>query len=387
MADRVNVLYLTNIPSPYMVGYLNELGKYCSICVVFEKAYDSTRPESWRNLLENTNFQYHILNGMRVTNKIYGDKKMQTAPDDKALSFKVCKYISRDYDFIISCNPCTPTGMIAIAYMQIKNIPYSIQSEGGFPGSGKGIKEWMKYCLMHKAKFYFSTCDMDDLYFIKYGAEKEQIRRYPFASIYEKDLPTKMVNSDEKRKIKEKLGITEKLVILYVGRSVYFKGVDILLKAYGTINIDAALYCIGGKCTEEYQRIIEEYNTQGVHFVDNIEFSILKQYYMAADVFVLPTRNDTWGLVINEAMTYGLPIITTDMCVAGNALIKNKVNGFIIKSESVDELADAIQALVCNEDLRESMGRKNYELIHEWTLENMGEIMWKNIKEIVMKKE
>ena len=53
----------------------------------------------------------------------------------------------------------------------------------------------------------------------------------------------------------------------------------------------------------------------------------------------MPTREDIWGLVINEAMAYGLPIITTDNCLAGLELIKNEENGYIIPVNNTELLA------------------------------------------------
>ena len=108
-----------------MVGYLNELGKYCDLHVVFEKAFDATRPDSWKKLLDKTNFEATVLNGKTVDKKVYGDT-MDSAPDDKALAFSVVRYIDTTYDFIIVANPCTPTGIVAIAYMRWNRIPYSI---------------------------------------------------------------------------------------------------------------------------------------------------------------------------------------------------------------------------------------------------------------------
>lgn len=378
----MKVLFLTNIPSPYMVGYLNELGKYCELVVVFEKEYDATRPENWKHLLRDVNFKYIILKGKSISKKIYKDK-MDSAPDDKALSFEVIKYINNQYDFTIVANPCTPTGIIAILYMQWKKISYSIQSEGGYPGNGKGFKEKLKYLLMNKAEYYFSTCEMDDAYFIQYGATKERIRRYPFASIGKKDLPDRPLRDSQKKQYKQMLNIDEKVMILSVGRSVYVKGFDILLYALKDISPKIAVYFVGGECTAEYKEIIDRLQLQNVHFVDNMEYSELKKYYCAADVFVLPTRSDTWGLVINEAMTYGLPVITTDQCVAGNALIENGINGYIVESENSEQLAQAINKLIDNETQRDQFGKINYEKMRDWTFENMGNVMFEHLQDIL----
>ena len=54
---------------------------------------------------------------------------------------------------------------------------------------------------------------------------------------------------------------------------------------------------------------------------------------MASDLFVLPTREDIWGLVINEAMSFGLPIITTRKCIAGTELITDGENGYLLEAD------------------------------------------------------
>lgn len=377
----MRILFLTNIPSPYMTGYLKELGRYCELTVIFEKPFDETRPESWRHLLEDVNFKYVILKGKSVSKKIYKDK-MDSAPDDKALSFEVIKYINNQYDLIIVANPCTPTGIIEILYMQWKKISYSIQSEGGYPGNGKGFKEKLKFILMSKAEYYFSTCKMDDAYFLQYGATKERIRRYPFASISEKDLPSRPISDSQKKEYKHMLNIVEKIMVLSVGRSVYAKGFDILLYALKDISSEISVYFVGGECTADYKKIIDHLQLQNVHFVDNMEYSELKKFYCAADIFVLPTRSDTWGLVINEAMTYGLPVITTDQCVAGNALIENGANGYIVESENFKQLEYALQQLINDKKKRDQFGQINYEKMRDWTFENMGRVMFGHIQKI-----
>lgn len=381
----MKILFLTNIPSPYMVGYLNELGKYSELMVVFEKAFDETRPKTWKNLLFNANFKYYILDGKSVNKRIYGDK-MDSAPDDKAISFEVIKFLKNKNDFIIVANPCTPTGIIAITYMKMKKIRYSIQSEGGYPGNGKGIKERVKFFLMNKAEYYFSTCDMDDKYFMQYGADPKRIRRYPFASIYEKDLPKGMICEKEKKAYRDMLNIKEDKIVLCVGRSVYVKGFDILLRSVKNMDSDVGVYFVGGECTDEYKSIIQELKLKNIYFVDNVIYDELKRYYYAADVFVLPTRSDTWGLVINEAMTYGLPVVTTDKCVAGNALIENGVNGYIVNVEDYDTLSEKIKILLNNKELRYQFGRINSGKMRTWTFENMGKVMYRHLEDIMGEK-
>ena len=63
-----------------------------------------------------------------------------------------------------------------------------------------------------------------------------------------------------------------------------------------------------------------------MHFIAFQEKEMLEKYYIAADVFILLTRGDVWGLSINEAMANALPVITTDRCIAGIELVEQNGN-------------------------------------------------------------
>ena len=88
-------------------------------------------------------------------------------------------------------------------------------------------------------------------------------------------------------------------------------------------------------------------------FTGHINPEELYKYYYASDIFVLPTHNDPWGLVVNEAMACGLPVIVTD--AAGSSLDLIKDNGIIVQKENVHEMSDAIETLI-------EMGIKKYQV-------------------------
>ena len=79
--------------------------------------------------------------------------------------------------------------------------------------------------------------------------------------------------------------------------------------------------------------------------------------------------SDVWGLVINEAMAQGLPVITTDQCVAGLELVENGINGYIVPVSDNEALVTAINT-VLGEDYRK-MGQAALEKIRPYTMENM----------------
>lgn len=359
----MKVLFLTNIPSPYMVDFLNEFGKLCELTVIFERENSGVRDASW-NKWKADNFTGIILKGIPV--------KVNEDLDDQAFCPQIVKYINKSYDRIIVANPCTPTGIIAILYMKLRKISYGIQSEGGFPKDGKGMKEALKKSIMGKATFYLSTADMGDRYFITYGADASRIFRYPFASLYEREVLDSPVSLEEKKLIREELCIPYEKVLLSIGRYIPVKGFDVLMEAFQGMDDSVGMYIIGGKPTDEYLGLKERYGLKHLHFVDFLDKSEIKKYYMASDIYLFNSRGDTWGLVINEAMAFGLPIVSSDQCYAALALIEDDRNGYIVPVDNVKEFKEKIIYLMKHLEVCEKMQKNNLEKAKEYTMEEMA---------------
>ncbi len=368
MDKQLKVLLTTNMPAPYMVDYLDYLGDKCDLTVVFEMASASHRERQWYGEVEKKTFHAIFLN---VTKR----------PKIRCIDFRILQYMKKEYDRIIIANPTTPTGIIALLYCRWNKIPFVIQSEGGFRGSGRGLKERLKKYLMEKAELFLSGMKGDSDYFLSYGATPETLRWYPFTSLKKAQIESCSVSEEDKCKIRTELTVTEKRVLLSVGRTIPCKGFDVLLKACKNISDEVGVYIVGGNVTEEYSQIIEENRLEHIHFVPHCDPETLRKYYCMADVFVLATRGDTWGLVINEAMACGLPVITTERCIAGMQLIENGINGYIVPTEDATQLREKIEILLNDHEKRSRMSNHNLNKIREYSIENMAEHIYKAISE------
>ncbi|MBR6509599.1 MAG: glycosyltransferase family 4 protein [Clostridia bacterium] len=356
----MRLLFITNVPSPYRVEFFKELGKYCDLTVLFEKSTSDERDNSWKN------YSFEGFNGIIL--------KSVKSSVDKAFCPSVIKYLSiKKFDRIIVADVASSTGMLAIQYMKLFNIPYYIEGDGAFAKSGKGFKEKVKRHFIKGAKGYFSTSLMHDEYYVTYGADKNKIHRYPFSSLKKDDILENIPQTEQKLSLREELGMPEKRIVLTVGQFIHRKGFDVLLNAAKNFSEDIGVYFVGGEPTEEYLKLVEENNLSNIHFIGFKNKSELKKYYIASDIFVLPTREDIWGLVINEAMAYGLPIITTNRCIAGLELVKNGENGYIIPVEDAILLNEKINDIVYNNELSQAMNHRSLEIIKDYTVEKMAE--------------
>ena len=353
-----HILFLTNYASPYRVRFFDELGKYANVTVLYSDRVESInhRDANWFEKGEG------------------GFCAVQLTPfakiGDENLCFDVLPWIKKQYDIIVICGYSSPTAILAMMYLRLRRIPFYIEVDGGLIRQENKIKYWIKKTLVCMASRWLSTGVYTTKYLTHYGANCEKTYQYPFTSLYEKDILPAPVCSEEKANLRKRLGITEEKVVLAVGQFIHRKGFDILLHAAKGLGKDTGIYIVGGEATEEYCNLREKLGLENVHFVGFQKKDSLEQFYKAADVFVLPTREDIWGLVINEALAYGLPVVTTDRCVAGLELIEDGINGYVVAVEDVQMLAEKIKAVLTSDLLQ--MGEAALRKIRPYTLENMA---------------
>ncbi|MEM3406950.1 MAG: glycosyltransferase family 4 protein [Nitrososphaerota archaeon] len=178
---------------------------------------------------------------------------------------------------------------------------------------------------------------------------------------------TKRFNPSLRSDLKEKLGIEDKKIILYIGRLIPQKGVGYLLKAFAKVLQEApqtALIIAGeGPLKDTLRNLSSELNIEkNIIFLGPISHSKIHEIHAISDITVLPsipTRNWTeqFGYVLIEAMACGKPVIASRSGAIPEIIINNE-SGFLIKPGDVNELAEKILLLINDEKLREKMGYK-----------------------------
>lgn len=379
----MKVLFTTNYPSPYRVNFFNELGKLCDLTVVFEESpkEQTHRSDKWF-VSEYTNFNPIFLKSYKLC-------KTKSDRPHKIIAPSIIREIRKDFDFRIVLNYSTYSSILAILYMQKKKIPYLIETDGGFEKDSGSLLEKLKRKLIGGACGYLSPGDFADKYLKHYGAHSGLIFRYPFTSLYANDILKVIVDIEVKMKIRTELGMSAKKIILAVGQFIPRKGFDLLmLSLQGMAAEDIGVYIIGGNPTKEYIEMRKNLGLEKmVYFIGFKEKKELSRFYMAADLFVLPTREDVWGLVINEAMAYGLPVITTDRCGAGLTLV-NSDNGMIIPVNDTERLRSAISIFTsCDEGTLQKLGQCSLNKIQWYNIEDMAKCHSKLFTKLLEKNE
>ncbi len=365
----MKVLFLANIPSPYRIDFFNELGKKCDLTVSFEGRSAADRDKKWKGK-EAENFRPVYLKGIRYN-------------AEQFICAGIISLIKQKWDCIIVGVYSSITSMLAIEYMNLHRIPFIISADGGFVKEEKKAKYLFKKHFISSASLWLSTGKETTGYLTHYGAKADKCRVFPFTSLLDEDIEkAKEIALNRKEELREKLNIKEKLAVISVGQFIHRKGFDTLIKCAAELDRQIGVYIIGGNPTGEYIKLKEDLNAVNVHFAGFKSKEELAEYYAAADIFAFPTREDIWGLVINEAMAYGLPVITTEQCMAGKVLVENGVNGYIVQADDVQALVAAVNNLAENPQTAQSMRKENFEKIKMYSIEKMAEKHWEIIKNV-----
>ncbi len=168
---------------------------------------------------------------------------------------------------------------------------------------------------------------------------------------------------EESAELKKELNFEDKFVIIYVGALIKRKKVDRLIKSYQTLKADypeCAMILIGGGIIEdELKEYVASNNIEDIHFAGKI-FEGISKYFLMADLFVLPGLG---GLSIFEAMVHGLPVISASADGTELDLIQEGQNGYILKTDSVEELNDLLSRFLDDKGMAASFGKISREIV------------------------
>ena len=351
------VIVITSNIAPYRLAWCEELSRYFDVTIAYTKDHDFERDDRWLQSKSEKCRLYKLKND----DDIYDP-----------LCLDVIDLIKDNRDSLIIFDGYGPkTNLLGLLYCKIKG-RYSITNVDGYPTERKvsRIKELVKgFVIRNLCSGFFCSGESVKQHLIKYGADKDEIVVHNLSSVHDSDILDRPIDKKHKLAIRKKLGIdTDKKIVLGVGRFLPLKRFEDLIKAVKKCKSDCSLYLLGGKPTDDYLSLIDD--KDDINFIDFVLPEQVIDYYQAADLFVLPSETDVWGLVLNEAMSQGLPVIASDSVVGAKSLIRD--NGKIFETYNVDELSDDID--ICLKDVNNrKMAKASLEIIKDFTIEGMVE--------------
>jgi glycosyltransferase involved in cell wall biosynthesis len=267
------------------------------------------------------------------------------------------------------------TNLFAFLTAWVTKTPLLIRGESSLLNERPDWRSSLKSIILplifkHTAAF-LTIGRLNEAFYRSHGVPQEQLFLTPYAvdNDFFKGLATGASSKAEflRQELKLPTGLP---VILYVGKLVPWKEPLLLLQGFAPLDGKAALVFVGDGV--ERPRLEHMVRHSGLHHVRLIGFrnqTELPAYYALGDIFVLPSSYEPWGLVINEAMNFGLPIITTNKVGAHADLVEPGGNGFIVPARDKSALEVALTNLVSNGELRVKYGHRSLEIIDGWNFD------------------
>ena len=175
--------------------------------------------------------------------------------------------------------------------------------------------------------------------------------------------------------------------IISIGRYAYEKGNDLLLRAWSIVRDscdDWILDVYGMGEREPYRQLMSELgiDESRCHLYGSLDD--VKEQYLASSVFTLPSRFEGFGLVIIEAMSCGLPVVSFNCENGPRNIITDGQDGFLVTPFDVEEYADKLLRLIHDEDCRQQMGINAYQASRLYAIENIA-AQWKDLFDELMR--
>lgn len=178
-----------------------------------------------------------------------------------------------------------------------------------------------------------------------------------------------------RRALRAAFGITDDApVVLFSGKLIPRKQPQALLEAYARVRRERScwlLYAGDGSERAALEQTVARHRLPEVIFAGFLDQSDLQRAYAAADLLVLPSaRDETWGLVVNEALNFALPVVVSDKVGCAEDLVRSGWNGFVVPHDDVGALARAVGMLVAEPPtVRAELGARGRDLVEAHSVE------------------
>jgi glycosyltransferase involved in cell wall biosynthesis len=359
------LVIITEIIAPYRIPVFNALAQHPEIDlrVIFLAKTDPSMRQ-WRVYAEEIKFSYEILPSWRTRLKKY----------NLLLNQKVAGALRKANPDVIVCGGYNYlASWQALRWAKRNRAPFLLwcESTANDNRAGHRVVESLK-------KNFFDKCDgcivpgtAAGEYARQMGVSPEYIFMAPNA--VDNDRFASHANAARRNapRVRAELNLPARY-FLFAGRLVKSKGIFELWEAYGSLNEDVRsqfglVFAGDGPLRPELESIAKSISPGTIRFAGFAQRDELASYYGLADCLVFPTHSDPWGLVVNEAMACGLPVICGQS--AGCAADLVKANGRLIDSRNVDQLVHAMQEIATDVDLRRQMSRESLKIIRNYSPE------------------
>jgi glycosyltransferase involved in cell wall biosynthesis len=365
----IRVAYIAGEPNPYRAPHLDRIAEHPDIdlAVIYAAATVQRRGWALDYAHEPTILQGPTLPTTRILHHDY------------PLTPQIWGLLERErFDVLVIGGWSLMAPQLAIVWARLRGTPYLIVSENHSreprPAWVRAVKWLVLRQVIPQASGLLVTGSLAREHALHYGARPDRVTVFPNTV----DIPSYRAAAERLRsrrdEIRERLGIAHDAVaIAQVGRLFPLKAPDETLEAVARARAFTAqplhlLFVGDGELRPSLERRAAELGVD-VTFAGFQQGEALLECFAAADVFALLSHRETWGVVVNEAAAFGLPLVLTDRVGAAGDLLRDGENGALVRSGDVEGAARALAALADDPERRRRFGLRSLDLVEPWGYE------------------
>jgi glycosyltransferase involved in cell wall biosynthesis len=359
------LVILTEIISPYRIPLFNALASEpeVDLHVIFLAETDPGLRQ-WQVYRQEIKFSYQVLSSWRKRIGRYNwllnfglSAALKTAAPDVILC--------GGYNYLASWQ--------ALSWARNRGIPFFLWSESNVQDIRRGYVpvETLKDAFLKRCDGFVVPGRSAREYLHAHKMDDSRVFTAPNAvdnDLFRNAAKAARQQADQRRR---ELRLPDRY-FLFVGRFVPEKGVFDLLSAYAKLNEPirgqvGLVYVGDGTAHHELEERAASISPGMVRFAGFVQRDVLVAYYALAEMLILPTYSDPWGLVVNEAMACSLPVIVSRVAGCAADLVRENWNGMLVSPGDVPSLTRALETIAGNPELRASMGAQSAQLISDYS--------------------
>lgn len=242
------------------------------------------------------------------------------------------------------------------------------------------LKEAIKSFIIKQFDGYFNFGTLSKNYLLTLGAKPQKmlvnrncVDNTALKNIYEQHFHNRLLSQ-------KRFGVAPQNFI-FVGRLIDYKNLlnflDSFAEAQNQIKTDWGLIILGdGEQKEVLKNLVEDKKIRNVSFQSGVSWQQVPEYLALSDVLVLPSYSEPWGLVVNEAMACGLPVLVSEKCGCAIDLVRNGENGYTFSPHNKSEMKNLLLKFMNNTQNLQAMGIVSQQIIQEYSPKNVAKEMY-----------
>lgn len=358
----IRVLFVQPVLAPYSIPRFQALAESgrLDVHVALEAEAFDERP-GW-NPKPIPGCRVHVMRGLRKTKTIRSAQGGFTESYTKMIPYGLPATIaSVQPDVVVVCNPTQYLFALLSRLSRAFRLGVILEDTLVSERRKHPLIQWARKRLYRRADFFFVFSDDAKAY-----AESIGVNAPLFKTSWSVGLDWLQAGADGMERKAPGESAEVDVQYLCVGSLSKRKGVLPLLKAWLTFakdKTDVRLVYVGeGEMGDDMERICREAGTDTVQMLGHLPYDEVKNIYLASDVFVFPTLEDVYGLVVTEAMAYGLPVLTTRYSGARELVIEDD-NGYLFDPLDHQAIIDVLEKSYRNRDRLSAMGSRSRDII------------------------